>query len=224
LLRAVRARAIERAQAAEDDAPSASGSSESARYGASGSSESARYGAPGSSEGPQGLLQDDARAVAAAALEAAISMRAHAEALERCAEHLFLPPAQAAGVRQRLLPRARDSAAALESLATEPQRAERMHVLTTAPPSISPQESLATEAALVELAIESGYGVDEWAALSRALGEAEGEAGGEDASDQGSPKTKFAFEPEQLAWGRKEAKARLSPEEFKAWRKAAKAA
>jgi hypothetical protein len=184
----VRARAIERAQAAEDEAPSASGSSESARYGAS-----------GSSEGPGGLLlQDDARAVAAAALEAAISMRAHAEGLERCAEHLFLPPAQAAGVRQRLLPRARDSAAALESLATE--------------------------AALVELAIESGYGVDEWAALSRALGEAEGEAGGEDASDQGSPKTKFAFEPEQLAWGRKEAKARLSPEEFKAWRKAAKAA
>ena len=62
------------------------------------------------------------------------------------------------------------------------------------------------------------------AALSRALGEAEGEAGGEDASDQGLPKTKFAFEPDQLAWGRKEAKARLSPEEFKAWRKAAKAA
>ena len=194
----MRARAIERAQAAEDDAPSASGSSESARYGASSSSESALYGAPGSSEGPGGLLQDDARAVAAAALEAAISMRAHAEGLERCAEHLFLPPAQAAGVRQRLLPRARDSAAALESLATE--------------------------AALVELAIESGYGVDEWAALSRALGEAEGEAGGEDAPDQGSPKTKFAFEPDQLAWGRKEAKARLSPEEFKAWRKAAKAA
>ena len=182
----MRARAIEGAQAAEDDAPSASGSSESARNGAS-----------GSSEGPRGLLQDDARALAAAALEAAISMRSHAEGLERCAEHLFLPPAQAAGVRQRLLPRARDSAAALESLATE--------------------------AALIELAIESGYGVEEWAALSRALGEAEGEAGGEETSDQGAPKTKFAFEPDQLAWGRKEAKARLSPEEFKAWRKAAKA-
>ena len=191
LLTAVRSRAVE---AAQHDAQGA----EDAAFSASGSSASARNGASSSSEGPRGLVQDDARAVAAAALEAAISMRAHAEGLERCAEHLFLPPAQAAGVRQRLLPRARDSAAALESLATE--------------------------AALVELAIESGYGVDEWAALSRALGEAEGEAGGEDASDQGSPKTKFAFEPEQLAWGRKEAKARLSPEEFKAWRKAAKAA
>ena len=140
-------------------------------------------------------MQDDARAVAAAALEAAISMRAHAEGLERCAEHLFLPPAQAAGIRQRLLPRARDSATALERLATE--------------------------AALVELAIECGYGVEEWTAL---LGEAEGEVGGEDAPDQGAPKAKFAFDAEQLAWGRKEAKARLSPEEFKAWRKAAKAA
>ena len=188
LLTAVRSRAVE---AAQHDAQGA----EDAAFSASGSSASARNGASGSSEGPRGLVQDDARAVAAAALEAAISMRAHAEGLERCAEHLFLPPAQAAGIRQRLLPRARDSATALERLAIE--------------------------AALVELAIECGYGVEEWTAL---LGEAEGEVGGEDAPDQGAPKAKFAFDAEQLAWGRKEAKARLSPEEFKAWRKAAKAA
>ena len=186
LLESVRSRA---ALAAEADA----GADVEAGTGADAGADATAAAASGG--GGDASLAEDAVALAAATLEAAAEMRRHVRAIERAAEHLFLPAAQAAGLRQRLLPRARESAEELEELAAE--------------------------AALVELALADGLDKAVWAAL-QAEDELDEEGG--DEAGTATAAAKFTFDEEELSWGRKEAKAKLGPEEFKAWRKAAKAA
>ncbi|EOD39556.1 hypothetical protein EMIHUDRAFT_200064 [Emiliania huxleyi CCMP1516] len=111
------------------------------------------------------------------------------------AEQLRFLLESAAVLRQRLLPRARESAEELEQLAAE--------------------------AALFELALADGLDEEGWAAL-QAEDDLDGGGGGEAGTAVEAPS--FDFDEAELSWGRKEAKAKLGPEEFRAWRKAAKAA
>ena len=158
----------------------------------------ARAAAAADDERADSALEEDARALAAAAAESAAEMRAHEAALEQARDHLFLPPQQAAGVRQRLLPEARERAGNLESLA---------------------RAAAALEAAVAERLDAAGL-----AAVLDELGgsaDAADSAGPEEASARVEQQS---FSEDELAWGRKEAKSRLGAEEFRAWRRAVKKA
>ena len=162
----------------------------------------AAAGSDGGGGGGEGEVGDtdsllaDASALTSAAVEAAAEMRAHQAALETASSHLFLPPAAAAAGTQALLPLAHARCGELEQLAVEAVR--------------------------LQIALEQGLAAD----LIDAL--ADEEVHSDSDSDPGGggegPPAAAEFTPEELAWGRKEAKARLGPEEFKAWRKAAKKA
>ena len=143
-----------------------------------------------------GALVGDARALSTAALDAAAEMRAHARALEAAPSHVFLPPQAAARLRQRQLPRARTRARSLEAIA-------------------------ATALALA-LGLEEGVGCAVLAQLGAADGE--GVGGGEEGEEGHMSVSPAGFTDEELQWGRKEARARLSAEAFKEWRKAARKA
>lgn len=139
-------------------------------------------------------LREDARSLAAAALEAAAEMVGHACAIDGARGHLFLPPQQAAGLRQRLLPEARARAQALRRIARD--------------------------AAEAQLAIESAAPGALEALGARLERGADGEE--EDDDESGGSSSADGFSTEELAWGRKEAKARLAPEAFREWRKVVK--
>ena len=76
------------------------------------------------------------------------------------------------------------------------------------------------EALALELAVSSGATAAELDAL---LGEHAEAGGGTEGGDEAAASSTMAapaqFTQEELSWGRKEAKVRLGPEEFKAWRK-----
>lgn len=137
---------------------------------------------------------EDARALSAAAVEAAVEMRAHAAALAAARQHLFLPPSQAVAVMQRLLPEAQGRAELLEALAID--------------------------AVLLEMALEAGVANE--ALLELLGGDGDGDEQLGDDPDSSASATGAAFTDEELMWGRKEARAKLSAEDFKAWRKAAR--
>ena len=143
----------------------------------------------------------DAAALAAASVDALREMRGHAHALRTAPQHLFL--ADAVRLRQRLLPIAEASCARLERVATA--------------------------AAALRRALESGASAE----VLRVLASADGctGAGGGDEADAGVNVGANGaaagggggdFTDEQLTWGRKEAKAKLDPEVFKRWRKEVK--
>ena len=148
----------------------------------------------GGGGGGDGALLADARALSAAALEAAAEMRVHGRALDAAPSHVFLPPQAAARLRQRELPRARARARELEAIAAA--------------------------ATALALGLEEGAGAD----VLTLLGAADGEAAPADDEGEGRAAPAAGFTDEELQWGRKEAKARLGAEAFKEWRKAARKA
>ena len=139
-------------------------------------------------------LKNDVSALATAALNTVTEMQGHLSALEDAREHLFMPPQQAATILQRLLPLAR----------------ERVEELS----------ELAIAAAALEMGLSEGAAE---AALMVAGGGAESSETDED-EEEGMKEERLNFTDEELAWGRKEAKAKLDTETFKAWRKAVKKA
>eukprot|EP00962_Isochrysis_galbana_P058706 scaffold31868_cov114-Isochrysis_galbana.AAC.4 len=150
-------------------------------------------------EAPDVTLLADVSALADAALESAAEMLAHASSISSMREHLFLPPHTASALRQRLLPETLRKAEALRGIAAE-AAALRMAIQADSPAD-----------ALLALLDEPGGG-------GRTIGDGsewDGDEGGGAAAGGG-------FSEEQLAWGRKEAKARLSAETFREWRKAVK--
>ena len=162
-----------------------------------------------SSPGPAGSastmrsLEEDATALALAAVEAAAEMRAHATDLEGAREHLFLPPTQAASVVQRL---------GLEARRREGDLAE-----------------LATRAVTIDMAIREGLrapsgDVEQLMGILGGEGDGDDEVEGWDdgGDDEAERRAASDFSEDELQWGRKEAKSRLSVEEYKAWRRAAK--
>ena len=153
-------------------------------------------------------ITEDAAALSLAAIEAASEMRAHVLALDSAREHLFLAPARAAAVMQRLLPEARERAGALEELAL---RATALELALT--------DGQLTGESLDEAIRVAGDEQTDAAALE---GHPAADDHDEEQPDDGGGG--FAFTDEELSWGRKVAKARLAPEEFKAWRKAVKLA
>ena len=201
LLASVRARAAAAADAAAD----------AAAEDGTGGGDDDEGGQGGQGGGPLG---EDAEAVARAAVEAAAEMRLHLADLQQARSHLFLPPEAAAAAMQALLPVARERVAALEALAAEAVAlqmalAEGLHLAGGGE-------------ALEELLDMGGGGVAEG---RQAAEDAEGDVFGDgDGIGQTDGADDFSFTEEELAWGRKEAKAKLGPEEFKAWRKAAKKA
>ena len=145
-------------------------------------------------EDDRAAVAADASAVSRSALQAAAEMASHADALSAARTHLFLPPELAAGVRQRLLPLANSRATELGELAAA---------------------AVALEMAVAEGASE--------AALEELAGSEEEEEEGAAAS-AAEARSGASFTAEQLAWGKKEAKAKLGAEAFKAWKKAVKQA
>ena len=149
-----------------------------------------------------GLL-DDAVALSKAAVEAATEMRMHTAALEGAHSHLFLPPQQAAALVQRLRPQAQASVEELNSIAAQAVALEM----------VIAQDGI-TESELLDLCGTEQAAQDDFSALG-----SDNDTGGA-SSTSSSP----VFTREELQWGRKEAKSRLSAEDFKVWRKAAKKA
>ena len=174
-------------------------------------------GEGGGGEGGAGdfdALVADADALAVAAVDAAAEMRIHLATLQSAREHLFLPPDAAAACMQALVPVARDRLEALQRLAAG---------------------AVALQMAILEGLDPTGGGnaSTTFEQLLEGIGEAGGSGGGGDGREEGGgaepgggsgKEDGFSFSEEELAWGRKEAKAKLGPEEFKAWRKAAKKA
>ena len=109
---------------------------------------------------------------------------------------------------QRLLPEARERAGALEALAL---RATALELALT--------DGQLTGESLDEAIRVAGDEQTDAAALE---GHPAADDHDEEQPDDGGGG--FAFTDEELSWGRKVAKARLAPEEFKAWRKAVKLA
>jgi hypothetical protein len=143
-------------------------------------------------------LLADVSALADAALDSAAEMLSHAASVAAMREHLFLAPHTATALRQRLLPDTLRRAEALRGIASE-AAALRLALQADAP----------SDAVRALLGKGGGAGELDGDELGWAGGEGGGEAGG-------------GFSDEELAWGRKEAKARLQPEAFREWRKAVK--
>ena len=149
-----------------------------------------------------GAIAAEAEALAEAAEAAAAEMRGHAAAVAGSASHLFLERDAAIRLKQRLAPICAEREAALGEVAAA--------------------------AAAMRDALRDG---DVAAALRHAAaaggaaggGAAGGAAGGGAAAAAAEVAEGVGFSDEELAWGRKEAKARLEPEAFKAWRKETKA-
>ena len=148
-------------------------------------------------------LEEDATALALAAVEATAEMRAHAVELERARDHLFVAPTRAAVLVQRLAPEAR----------------RREGELT----------ELATRAVAMEMVLREGLGSGGVERLLSMLGSEGGgdcedgsEGGSDEGDEEGERQADSCFSAEELQWGRKEAKSRLNAEEYRAWRKAAK--
>ena len=147
-----------------------------------------------------GTIAAEAEALAEAAEAAAAEMRGHAVAVAGSASHLFLERDAAIRLKQRLALVCAEREAALG----EGRRP---------PPGCATQLRDGDVAAALRHAAAAGG-----AAGGGAAGGAEsGAAAAAEVAEGGG------FSDEELAWGRKEAKARLEPEAFKAWRKETKA-
>lgn len=143
-----------------------------------------------------GQLEEEAEALATAALTSLCEMRSHAAALRSAEEHLFLRREDAVRLRQRLLPLAQARSSELMRLAMASS------ALLLAVREKAPAEALSALA--------------QWSGYEREMGYEE--AG--DALPSALPPEGTVFSAEELRWGKKEAKARLSAADFKMWREA----
>ncbi|KAL3899395.1 MAG: hypothetical protein SGPRY_012648 [Prymnesium sp.] len=140
------------------------------------------------------LLQEESAALAEASVEAADEMWRQVEALQAAEDHIFLPLEDAIRLRQALLPTATDRAEELEKIARR-ATALRMVLQWEEP-----------EAVLAELQSTSNA--------------QNGEQEDNESDHAVSPIDDFS--PEELKWGKKEAKSRLSATDFKRWKQAKK--
>jgi hypothetical protein len=154
-------------------------------------------------------VEADVAALAAASAEALHEMRGHTHALRTATEHLFL--AEAPRLRQRLLPAAEAACARLENVATA---ASALQVALQSGASVEVLRALTGSGLGGDGGDGSGSSMD---GSSDDLGGALGAAASVAEDPSGG-----TFTDEQLAWGRKEARAKLEPEAFKAWRREVK--
>ena len=154
------------------------------------------------------MLEQETAALAAATLAAAREMAAHATALHDAGEHLFLWAGEASRLRQRLAPLAEARAKELQRIAVDAT------ALARAQQTSASSEIVAALAANRRAAVADTESRGDLTPVAPLGAKSDvGEAVGADA-------TATRFSAEELAWGKKEAKARLSPSDFKAWKQA----
>ncbi|KAL1525635.1 hypothetical protein AB1Y20_020488 [Prymnesium parvum] len=145
------------------------------------------------------LLESESEALAEAALEAADEMWRNFDAMCAAKEHVFLTQEDAVRLQQTLVPAARTRAVELEAVAHD--------------------------ATALRLVLQSSTSMESLAAMMDELG-CKPQSGEEEDEESrlgdGYEAATSDFTPEELAWGKKEAKARLSASDFKAWKQAKK--